>query len=117
MAITVEFGKCAQCNENNPKQLQACRKCNAPLPWAKKAKPKISKAASPAVYRPAAKAQSSLDWGTFGVGLISFMMPIIGYFLYRSYTDSGDQKAGVALIGSILGVIAHIGRVALRAAT
>jgi len=113
MAITVEFGKCAQCSENNPKQLQACRKCNAPLPWAKMAKPKITKAPaktyasqSPAINKPAAQ----LDWGILGVSLICFMMPIIGYFLYRSYEENSNSKAGIALTASILGVVAHIMR-------
>ncbi len=115
MAITVEFGKCVSCSENNPKQLQACRKCSAPLPWAKMPKPKYSKA--PTVKQPkVSKPVSQLDWGVFGVGIISFLMPIIGYFLYRSYAENGSENASVALIGSILDVVGHIVRVAVRSA-
>lgn len=38
MAITLEFGKCAACDENNSKTLQLCRACGAPLPWVKPGK-------------------------------------------------------------------------------
>lgn len=38
MAVTVSFGKCAECNENNAMSSSACRKCNADLPWPKKKK-------------------------------------------------------------------------------
>ena len=113
MAIKVEFGKCAACNENNPKQLKVCRKCSAPLPWAKAPRPQVTK--SPAPKSRAASA--SFDWGLLGVGAISFLIPLIGFFLYRSYSDRGDDKAGVALIGLILGILAHIARFALRAAS
>jgi hypothetical protein len=116
MAVTIEFGKCGQCNENNPKQLKACRKCNAPLPWAKAPKPKISKAA-PVRQQAVARSVPQLDWGILGIGAISFFIPIIGYFLYRSYSESGDDKASIALIAAILGVLAHVARVAIRAAS
>ena len=112
MAIKVEFGKCAQCGDNNPKQLQMCRKCGAPLPWAKQTKPKYSKA--PAPSRAVAKPAFQFDWGTFGVGAISFAMPLIGFFLYRSYSNNGDNKADACLIGSILGILAVIVRVGMR---
>lgn len=104
MAIKVEFGKCAQCNDNNPKQLQMCRKCGAPLPWAKASKPQYS------------KAPAQFDWVVLGVGFLSFIMPVIGFFLYRSYSNNGDSKAAACLIGSILGVLAVIARIAIRAA-
>ena len=113
MAIKVEFGKCAQCGENNPKQLKVCRKCNAPLPWAKAPKPQIAKTAAPKSRT--TSASPSIDWGLWGVGVFSFFVPIIGFFLYRSYSNSGDNKADVALIGSILGILAHVARFALRA--
>ena len=38
MAVTLEYGKCAQCTNNNPKSLQTCRSCGAALPWSKTAK-------------------------------------------------------------------------------
>lgn len=115
MAITVEFGKCTQCNDNNPKQLQMCRKCSAPLPWAKAPKPKVTKAAAPSPVRVATSGAGDLDWGFWGVGLISFMMPIIGFFLYRSYSNNGDNKADAAIAGAALGVLVVIGRLIFRA--
>jgi hypothetical protein len=113
MAIKVEFGKCAKCDENNPKQLKVCRKCGAPLPWAKAPKPQISKTSAPKSRT--ASTSPSIDWGLWGVGVFSFLVPIIGFFLYRSYSNSGDNKADAAIIGSILGILAIIARFALRA--
>lgn len=120
MAITVEFGKCAQCDENNPKQLQTCRKCNAPLPWAKASKPKIVKAAPAprAVARPVVNNyQSGTDWGFWGVALISFIIPIVGLVLYFSYSRNGDEKATAAIGGFLVAILFIIVRVALRFAT
>lgn len=58
---------------------------------------------------PAIRKQScGSDWGVFGVGLISFLVPLIGYFLYRAYEENSDSKAGIALTASILGVLAHV---------
>lgn len=37
MAVTLDFGKCSQCGDNNSKSVKECRKCGAPLPWAKQA--------------------------------------------------------------------------------
>ena len=112
MAIKVEFGKCAKCNENNPKQLKICRKCSAPLPWAKASKPQISKAA--ASKSSTKSAASSIDWGMWGVGVFCFCIPLLGFFLYRSYSNNNDNKADAALIGAILGILAIIARVALK---
>lgn len=46
MAVTLEYGKCAECGENNPKSLQACRSCGAALPWAKA--PKVAQSSGSA---------------------------------------------------------------------
>jgi hypothetical protein len=105
-----------QCSENNAKQLKSCRKCNAPLPWAKAPKPQIKQ--SPVSRQTAvSKPAFQMDWGALGTGAICFMMPLIGYFLYRSYSENNDDKAGIALAASILGVLAHVARTALRAAS
>jgi hypothetical protein len=37
MAITVEYGKCDQCGDNNVKTAQVCRSCTKPLPWSRAA--------------------------------------------------------------------------------
>lgn len=41
MAVTVDFGPCAQCGEKNSTSATKCRVCNATLPWVKA--PKESK--------------------------------------------------------------------------
>lgn len=38
MAVTVEYGKCEKCGDNNVKTAELCRKCQEPLPWSKGAK-------------------------------------------------------------------------------
>ena len=35
MAITVEYGKCGKCGDNNVKTAQLCRACDEPLPWSR----------------------------------------------------------------------------------
>ncbi len=112
MAIKIEFGKCAQCNENNPKQLKVCRKCNAPLPWAKAPKPQIVKNAAPKSH--AASASSTIDWGFWGVGAVSFFIPFVGLLLYFGYSRNDDDKAMAAIGGFLLAVVLIILRVAMR---
>jgi hypothetical protein len=117
MAVTVDFGKCSACQENNAKSNRVCRKCNAELPWAKK-KAKPVKAAAPAAGRAAVNTRSApdIDWGLFVVSLISFGIPIIGYFLWRSYSESDEKYASATGWAALLGVLAHILRIMARVA-
>jgi hypothetical protein len=117
MAMTLDFGKCVQCNNSNSKLLQDCRQCGAALPWAKVPKPKISRAPATRSGAVAIKPSLQINWGLGAVGVFSFCVPIIGFFLYRSYTENGDEKATVALLGSILGILAIVARAAMRVAT
>ena len=96
--------------------LQVCRRCGEALPWAKK---KAAKAAPVPKVAQASVAQRQLsapaiDWGLWAVGVFSFCMPLIGYFLYRSYSENGDDKAAAAALGALAGVMAVVLRVALR---
>ena len=110
MAVTIDFGKCSACQENNAKTNKVCRKCNAELPWVKK---KPVKAATPAGRPAPVKTRSApdVDWGLFFMSLISFAFPIIGYFLWRSYSESDDKYASATGWASILGVLVYILRV------
>ena len=112
MATTVHYVECAHCKRKNPqiKSLKVCRNCGAPLPWAKvpESKTKTTRAAAPSV---------SIDWGFWSVAAFSFFAPPIGYFLYRAYAESGDEKASAAGLGALLGVLAYIGRFALKLAS
>ena len=112
MATTVNYVECAHCKKKNPqiKTLKACRNCGAALPWAKvpASKTKTTRAAAPAV---------SIDWGFWSVAAFSFLAPPIGYFLYRSYAETGDDKSTAAGLGALLGVLAHIARFAIKVAT
>lgn len=43
----------------------------------------------------------------WGIGLLAFVFPCIGFYMYRNYSDSIDNedKAAPALIGAVLGVV------------
>ena len=115
MAVTVEFGKCAKCNDNNSKAAKQCRSCGATLPWVEKSAP--AKRRTPA-HSPGPSYWSRIDWNAFGIAAISFFVPPIGYLLCRSYSRNGDDgKAGVALVATVLGILFHVGRYALRFVT
>ena len=53
MAITVEYGKCDECGDNNVKTATQCRSFQAPLPWARRA------TKAPAAKKPASGAASN----------------------------------------------------------
>jgi hypothetical protein len=112
MATTVNYVECPRCNKKIPvvKSAQTCRHCGAPAPWVKTKAPKskTAKSSSPAV------ASSSIDWGFWSVAAFSFFVPPIGYFLYRSYAESGDAKAGAAGMGALLGLLAHVARIVVK---
>jgi ribosomal protein L40E len=112
MAIKVEFGKCDQCDENNPRQLKVCRKCGAPLPWAKAPKPQISKTSAPKAR--AASSTSTIDWGFWGVAAISFFIPLIGILLFFGYSRNSDDKATAAIGGFLLAIVLIVLRIAMR---
>ena len=114
MAVVADYGKCAQCGDNNLKTAALCRKCGAPLPWAKAPKPQIIKAPRPSAPSPRPAAARSIDWGLWGVALLSFVVPIIGYFLYRSYSENGSDRVGAAGWGALAGVAFHAIRIVLR---
>jgi hypothetical protein len=64
VAVTLDFGKCAECGENNSKSVNECRKCGAPLPWAKKS--------------PALEQSSSSTGSGFGGFSAGFYVQILG---------------------------------------
>lgn len=115
-----DSGPCASCGAKNSHAAKRCHSCSALLPWATEpaAKPK----AAPVKVTPAKtttkalwdKPQSRIDWGYWGVAVFSFLIPIIGFFLYRSYSESGSEKATAAGVGAGLGLLFHIGRFVLR---
>lgn len=44
------------------------------------------------------------DWELWGVCALSMIAPPLGFLLYRSYTENGDDKAGAVGWSSLLGV-------------
>lgn len=78
MAVTLEYGKCAACQENNPKSLQQCRACGAALPWsksAKKGKPDVGAA-------PPRMGASDVAWLGIAVMGLGGLMVVAGFLLY-----------------------------------
>jgi hypothetical protein len=115
MATTVSYVECARCKKKIPviKSASTCPHCGALSPWVKTATPKIKTAgtARPAVAAP------TIDWGFWSVAAFSFFVPPIGYFLYRSYAESGDPKATAAGMGALFGLLAHVARIAIKLAS
>lgn len=111
--VVVDYGPCAQCGQANSHQAVVCYHCGAPLPWARQ---QSLRTATQPVPKPVSHARSApkpavrqqgppVDWGFWGVALLSFLFPVIGYFLYRSYSNNGDDKAGAAGLGALLGLL------------
>ena len=117
MAVTVNFGKCESCKENNAMTNSVCRKCNADLPWSRKAK--AVKATPAPAARAAVQTRSlpEVNFGLWFMALLSFCAPVIGYFLWRSYSESDDRYASVIGWASMIGLLAHILRVVARVAS
>jgi len=77
MGISVEYGNCAQCGDNNVKSAQSCRKCAAPLPW--------SKAAAPPKAAPTggiSAAVNEIAWGAMAVQILGGLIFLAGIFLW-----------------------------------
>ena len=66
MAVTVDFGPCAECGEKNSTAATKCRACGATLPWVKP--PKVKSAPQSliptqfALQQSTTKASFSFDW-------------------------------------------------------
>jgi hypothetical protein len=48
---------------------------------------------------------STIDWGWWGIAVISFLAWPLGLLLYFAYSRTGDDKGGAALIGAGLGLV------------
>jgi hypothetical protein len=62
---------------------------------------KASKSASAA---PRVSWLETIDWGSWGVGLLSLLVWPLGLVLFFSYSRNGDEKANAALIGACIGI-------------
>ncbi len=86
MSMTFDFGKCAQCAENNPKSLQFCRACGTALPWAKNpvktqnAGP--ASAANPIRPGPQKVGLGDVAWGAMAVQIFGGIVCVVGAFLW-----------------------------------
>lgn len=114
-----DSGPCASCGARNSHAAKRCHGCSALLPWASEPAPKIKAApvkAAPAKTTKAAwdKPQARIDWGYWGVAAFSFLIPVIGFVLYRSYSESGSEKASAAGVGAVLGILFHLVRFFFR---
>jgi hypothetical protein len=91
-----DFGPCTECGTNNAHIATKCHQCGAMLPWVK-IKPQRVKAGT---ILPKASTQAaprrSLDFGAFVMGFFCLIMPIVGYFVYRSYAEKGSERTAVA---------------------
>jgi hypothetical protein len=103
MATTVSYGKCGQCNENNAMSTQACRRCGAPLPWAKSAVPK--KSAQVAQQASGVSAEPLIFW-LLGILIfvVSFVFPFFGYRLHKYLAEETEGLAKFAAFGGLIGV-------------
>jgi hypothetical protein len=115
MAVTVSFGKCAKCSENNAMTNSACRKCNADLPWSKqnKAAVKAASVKSPRAGAPRGVTKSAVkmpevDGMLLFMVFIAFAMPVIGYFVWRSYSEDGSEYTTAIGWAASVGLVAHI---------
>lgn len=90
MAVTVEYGKCDRCGDNNVKTATICRSCGQSLPWVKQAPVKQSptKPAAPASSftthssSPASNSSGGIAWGPMGVQLFGGVIFVGGAFLW-----------------------------------
>ena len=80
MAVTVEYGKCEQCGDNNVKTAELCRSCKMPLPWSKAVKAQ-SKAAATGQSSSPMKASIKLPGSDLSTG---FWVQILGGAIFCS---------------------------------
>ena len=121
MAVTISYGKCLACKENNAMTAEMCRKCSADLPWSKRKKA-ADKAAMKAAVAPQVRAQAvakspalpQIDGMLLFMAFVAFTMPVIGYFVWRSYADDDSEYTSVIGWASLLGLLAHIARAIVR---
>lgn len=55
-----------------------------------------------------------LNGGNWAVGIFSFFFPCIGLILWMSYSNTDEEKAGAAGIGTVLGFLVHVGLMAMK---
>ncbi len=106
MAVTIEYGKCAACDDNNPKTLQECRSCGAALPWSK-----VKKAGKPDVGAPPPR-MGVRDVAWLGIAVMGTggLMVVAGFILwglnFLGFTHVPLVRFGLIFLG---GLIWHYG--------
>jgi hypothetical protein len=69
MAVTVEYGQCDRCGDNNVKTATICRSCGQRLPWAKApAEKKVASSSAKPSSAPKID-MGNYAWGPMGVQL------------------------------------------------
>ncbi|MDQ3814226.1 MAG: hypothetical protein M3347_09785 [Armatimonadota bacterium] len=94
MAITLDYGKCEQCGENNVKTATICRSCQTRLPWAKPLKQTASGEA----------ATSSIpDWvAPVAGGLVVLALLVVGIRYLTTVSFDSSNLAGIGAIGAVM---------------
>lgn len=75
MPVTVEFGKCDACGDNNIKSAIQCRSCAQRLPWAK---PLDTRSTATISSQPA----RNIDWGQYAGMGVGGLIVVVGAFLW-----------------------------------
>ncbi|MDQ3813284.1 MAG: hypothetical protein M3347_04965 [Armatimonadota bacterium] len=101
------FGFCSICGTKNPLTLSQCHQCHAPLAWATP-RPQAAPVKPVPPSKPAGSREpwlATVDWGFWGIALVSFLFWPLGLLLFFSYSRNGDDKANAALIGAGVGLL------------
>lgn len=95
MAITVEYGKCDKCGDNNVKTAQLCRSCTSALPWARDAA-KTPSAVNVGVHNTlGAVKESAIKVGSFPGFSAGFYVQVLGGLIFIA--------GGVIFVAHVLG--------------
>jgi len=104
-------GFCSVCGAKNPLTLSKCQQCYAALPWA--AQPRTGQAqavkASGKIQTPRVSF-ASVDWGFWGIVLLSLLFWPLGLLLFFAYSRAGDDKSNAAIIGAGIGLLIMVFR-------
>lgn len=102
-----DVGLCQSCGARNSKRATRCHACNQMLSWApvpKEPKP-IKVPSAPKISAPTIDPEAASVWGIGMVVFIaSFCIPLLGFGLYKYFSNEESPLANFAAAGGLLGL-------------
>ncbi len=94
--------QCAACGEPIPEGLAACPSCGAAL------NNEVAEEGQTFQAGNVAGTHAAIQMSSIIIGVISFLIPIIGLIFYLIWWKKNPQRARFAIIGAVVGIVFSI---------